>query len=59
MERKEESRMIVQLINVLLSCFILVFSYYTLKLFVFWFCKKVLKIKKLKDMKFKLFGEEL
>lgn len=59
MERKEESRMIVQLINVLLSCLILVFSYYTLKLFVFWFCKKVLKIKKLKDMKFKLFGEEL
>lgn len=59
MERKEESRMIVQLMNVLLSCLVLAFSYYTLKLFMFWFCKRVLKIKKLKDMKFKIFGEEL
>ena len=59
MERKEESKMIVQLKNVLLSCLVLVFSYYTIKLFIFWLFKKVFKIKKLKDMKFKIFGEEL
>lgn len=51
--------MIVQLMNVLLSCLVLVFSYYTIKLFIFWLFKKVFKIKKLKDMKFKIFGEEL
>ena len=59
MVRKEESKMIVQLMNVLLSCLVLAFSYYTIKLFLFWLCKKVLKIKKMKDKKFRIFGEEL
>lgn len=51
--------MAMQALNVIGSCLILFFFYYAVKLFVFWILKKVLKIKKMQDKKFKVFGEEL
>lgn len=51
--------MAMHLLNIIGSCLILFFFYYAIKLFIFWFLKKVLKLKKMKDRKFKVFGEEL
>lgn len=51
--------MILHLLNIVGSCLILFFFYYAVKLFVFWVLKKVLKLKRMKDKKFKVFGEEL
>lgn len=51
--------MAMHLLNVIGSCLILFFFYYAVKLFIFWILKKVLKLKKMQDKKFKVFGEEL
>lgn len=51
--------MILHLLNIIGSCLILFFFYYAIKLFIFWVLKKVLKLKRMKDKKFKVFGEEL
>lgn len=51
--------MALHLLNVIGSCLLLFFFYYAIKLFVFWILKHVLKLKKLQDKKFKVFGEEL
>lgn len=48
-----------RLFSVIFGCLLLFFMYYTFKLFIFWFLKKVLKLKQFKDRKFKIFGEEL
>ena len=51
--------MAMHILNVIGSVLILIFFYYTIKMFIFWFLKKVLKLKKMQDKKFRVFGEEL
>ena len=51
--------MALHLLNIIGSCLLLFFFYYAIKLFVFFILKKVFRLKKMKDKKFKVFGEEL
>lgn len=51
--------MAMKILSFIFSCLILFFFYYTIKMFVFWFFKHILKLKKMQDKKFRVFGEEL
>ena len=51
--------MLKSMVSMIFSCLVLLFFYYTVKMFLFWFFKHVLKVKKFKDKKFKVFGDEL
>lgn len=47
------------LIDLLFSIFILMIFYYGFKIFIFYFLKNMLKLKKMQDKKFRVFGKEL
>ena len=51
--------MAIKILSFIISCLVLFFFYYTIKMFVFWFLKHILKLKKMQDKKFRVFGEEL
>ena len=51
--------MAIHVLSLMFSCLVIFFFYYAVKLFVFWLLKKVLKLKFMKDKKFKIFGEEI
>ena len=47
------------LLDLLFSIFILLIFYYGFKIIIFYFLKNVLKLKKMQDKKFRVFGKEL
>ena len=47
------------LLDLLFSIFILLVFYYGFKIFIFYFFKYGLKLKKMQDKKFRVFGKEL
>lgn len=47
------------LVDLLFSIFIILVFYYGFKILLFYFFKNVLKLKKMQDKKFRVFGKEL
>lgn len=47
------------LLDLLFSIFIILIFYYGFKIIIFYFFKNVIKLKKMQDKKFRVFGKEL